>query len=51
MTVATAVDVVCHMDVDVQENTPHADYEENRYYFCCTACQKAFEQNPEKYIK
>ncbi|PSR25027.1 MAG: hypothetical protein C7B43_17780 [Sulfobacillus benefaciens] len=47
---ATAVDVVCHMNVEVQEETPHVDYQGERYYFCCAACAKAFEQNPSQYI-
>ncbi len=47
----TAVDVVCQMKVDVQENTPRTDYEGTSYYFCCAACQKAFEQDPKQYVK
>ncbi len=48
---AKAVDVVCQMNLDITENTPYVDYQDQRYYFCCTGCAKAFEQNPDPFIK
>ncbi len=47
---ATAVDVVCQMTVDIEEDTVHADYEGTRYYFCCSGCAKTFANNPAQYV-
>ena len=47
-----ATDPVCKMEVD--ENNPPGDktkYQGNPYYFCATGCKRAFEQNPEKYLR
>jgi YHS domain-containing protein len=29
----------------------YADYQGNRFYFCCPPCLKEFKKNPEKYVK
>lgn len=29
----------------------HVDHDGKRIYFCCGACPKAFEKEPEKYMK
>ncbi len=47
---ATAVDVVCHMTIDVSDTTPQVDYEGTRYYFCCTGCATSFLKDPEQYV-
>ena len=48
---ATAVDPVCQMDVDV-DNPPggQSDYQETTYYFCAPGCKVAFDGEPEKYL-
>ena len=48
---ATAVDPVCQMDVDV-DNPPggRSDYQETTYYFCAPGCKVAFDGEPEKYL-
>lgn len=47
-----ATDPVCNMKVD-EENPPggKAEHEGETYYFCAPGCRKAFEENPEKYLK
>ncbi len=46
-----AKDLVCGMDVD--ENTAPAKSEHlgKTYYFCAPGCKKAFDTDPDKYIK
>ena len=48
---ATAVDPICQMDVDV-DNPPggQSDYQETTYYFCAPGCKVAFDGEPEKYL-
>jgi len=46
-----AIDPVCKMEI-VEESARHtATYQEKTYYFCSAADKKAFEANPEKYLK
>ena len=49
---ATAVDPVCKMDVDV-DNPPggDSDYQQTTYYFCAPGCKVAFDNEPDKYLK
>jgi len=47
----TAVDPVCGMKVDPQSSDIMSTYGKNDYYFCANACRKAFDDNPEKYLK
>ena len=48
---ATAVDPICQMDVDV-DNPPggHSDYQGASYYFCAPGCKVTFDADPEKYL-
>ncbi len=48
---ATEVDPICKMDVDV-DNPPggQSEYEGTTYYFCAPGCKTAFDANPEKYL-
>ena len=48
---ATAVDPICLMDVDV-DNPPggQSDYRGTTYYFCAPGCKVAFDGDPEKYL-
>ncbi len=48
---ATAVDPICQMDVDV-DNPPggQSDYQGPTYYFCAPGCKVAFDGEPEKYL-
>ncbi len=47
---ATAVDPVCHMTVEIETARWTHEHGGATYYFCCAGCQKAFSQNPEKYL-
>lgn len=46
-----AIDPVCKMTVD--ENTARfkSEYKGTAYYFCAPGCKKAFDGNPEKFLK
>jgi len=46
-----AKDPVCGMDVDEKKAAVQSTYKGKTYYFCNKACQKEFEQSPEKYLK
>ena len=46
-----AKDLVCHMDVDEKTAKFKTTYNGKTYYFCAPGCKKAFEANPQKYIK
>jgi len=49
--VGKAVDPVCGMEVD-PERTPHKTiYRGQRYYFCSQHCKRAFERDPEFFLK
>src|SRR5215212_2962063 len=45
-----AVDPVCGMTVEVATARHVAGYGGRDYYFCCPACKRKFEAEPEKYI-
>lgn len=42
-------DPVCGMQIEEQEATGQAEYEGTTYYFCSSACQSTFEENPAEY--
>ena len=48
---ATAVDPICKMDVDI-ENPPggQSEYGGTTYYFCALGCKVAFDKEPEAYL-
>ncbi len=45
------VDPVCGMTVDEKTGRYRTDYKGGTYYFCAPGCKKAFESEPEKYLK
>ena len=47
----TAIDPVCHMEVDTG-NPPggSSEYQGVTYYFCAPGCKHHFEQEPKKYL-
>jgi Cu+-exporting ATPase len=45
-----AVDPVCGMQVQIQNNVLRSAYQGQTYYFCTVACRKAFDVHPEKYV-
>jgi YHS domain-containing protein len=46
-----ALDVVCGMEVDETTAQWTSGYKGRTYYFCSPGCKRAFDANPEKYIK
>ena len=47
---ALVTDPVCGMAVSADSSRP-VRYEGTDYYFCCTGCRQAFEQDPDAYLK
>lgn len=46
-----AKDLVCGMEVDEKTARYKTEHEGKTYYFCAPGCKRAFEDNPQKYIK
>ena len=48
---ATALDPICKMDVDIN-NPPggHSEYNGEMYYFCAPGCKVTFDKDPDKYL-
>jgi len=48
--VATAIDPVCDMIVEIATARHHCSYDDREFYFCCPACKRSFERNPQEYL-
>ncbi len=48
---AIARDPVCGMDIEESTAAATSDYKGKKYYFCAMGCKKAFDKDPEKYLK
>ena len=46
-----AIDPVCKMNVDEEKAIATSEYQGKKYYFCAVGCKKAFDKNPEDYLK
>lgn len=46
----TATDPVCGMIVEVASARHRSSYEGSIFYFCCPACKRLFEGDPQKYL-
>ena len=44
-----AVDPICGMTVEIASARYTAEYEGQRYYFCCAGCKTTFEEDPAAY--
>jgi P-type Cu+ transporter len=42
-------DPVCGMQINEEDAAGQSEYEGRTYYFCSSACQHKFEENPEQY--
>lgn len=49
MDTTTHKDPVCGMQIEESTASGKADREGTTYYFCSSACQKKFEENPAEY--
>jgi xanthine dehydrogenase accessory factor len=46
----TAIDLVCGMTVEIATARHHVSYDGREFYFCCPACKRQFERNPQEYL-
>lgn len=46
----TAVDPVCGMMVEIATARHHFIMDGQDFYFCCPACKRLFERNPQEYL-
>lgn len=46
----TARDPVCGMEVEIPGARHHLMYDGRKFYFCCPACKRLFEQNSHEYL-
>lgn len=46
-----AVDPVCGMTVTAGPSAHPLEHDGQTYYFCCAGCHRAFEKDPEAYLK
>jgi Cu+-exporting ATPase len=46
-----AIDPVCKMTVNEKKAAATSEYKGKKYYFCAMGCKKAFDKDPEKYLK
>ena len=46
-----AKDPVCGMDVDESTAKHTAQHNGQTYYFCAPGCKKAFEADPQKFLR
>jgi YHS domain-containing protein len=46
-----AIDPICKMEVDEAKAVTTSEYKNKTYYFCAIGCKKAFDEDPEKYLK
>ncbi|MBU4220400.1 MAG: YHS domain-containing protein [Euryarchaeota archaeon] len=45
------IDPICGMQVDENTAQYKTEYNGDTYYFCAPGCKKAFDAEPEKYMK
>ena len=46
----TALDPVCGMIVEIEHARHRSSYDGRDFYFCCPACKRLFESNPQEYL-
>lgn len=46
-----AIDPICKMVVDEKNAKYKSEYKGKTYYFCGAGCKKAFDKNPENYVR
>ena len=44
-------DPVCGMEVDEKTAAAKSEHMGKTYYFCASGCKRAFDDNPQKYLK
>ncbi len=46
-----AIDLVCHMTVEIATARHKSTYDGREFYFCCLACKRQFDRNPEQFLE
>ncbi len=46
----TAIDLICGMTVEIAHARHHCTYDGREFYFCCPACKRQFERDPQHYL-
>ena len=46
-----AIDPVCKMQVDENKAAGRSEYKGKTYYFCSVEDKKAFDKEPQRYVK
>lgn len=44
-------DLVCGMEINPQSAAGKSEYQGLTYYFCSNGCKKAFDKEPQKYVR
>jgi YHS domain-containing protein len=44
-------DLVCGMEIDPKSAAGKSEYQGQTYYFCSNGCKKAFDKEPQKYVR
>ena len=47
---ASAIDPVCGITVEIATARYTADYQGQRFFFCCDGCRRSFEKQPAQYV-
>ena len=50
LSLSSTVDPVCGMEVYEKSATAHADFKDERYYFCSEECKARFLTSPDRYL-
>jgi len=48
---STVKDPVCGMEIDPRTAAGQSEFKGQTYCFCSFGCKKAFDKEPEKYVK
>jgi xanthine dehydrogenase accessory factor len=48
--VETAIDPICGMTVEIATTRHKTSYDGREFYFCCPACKRQFERNPQEHV-
>ncbi len=44
-------DPVCGMEIQPTSAAGRSEYQGQTYYFCSTGCKKAFDKEPQRYVR
>ena len=47
----SAHDVICHMDISINDAAGRSDYDGRTYFFCATSCKEQFDGDPDAALK